>query len=121
MHQARNNYIDRLLILRDFKTRVIMNTLGEAGLLMQIHERDRVKERRSETNWKSHYTLKAAFPSLFGTRDRLRGRQFFHGPGGGWVGKGSGGNASSGEQLMKLRCCPLLAPCCAAHCSKGPH
>lgn len=35
-----------------------MNTLGEAGLLMQIHERDRVKERRSETNWKSHYTLK---------------------------------------------------------------
>ena len=32
--------------------------------------------------------FKAAVPNLFGTRDRFRGRQFFHGPGegvgGGW-------------------------------------
>ena len=33
--------------------------------------------------------VKAAVPSLFGTRDRFRGRQFFHGPGdGGWNGFG---------------------------------
>ena len=41
-----------------------MNTLGEARLLMQIDERDQVKERRSETNWKSHYTLKQRSPAF---------------------------------------------------------
>ena len=43
---------------------------------------------------------KAAVPNLFGTKDRFRGRQFFQG----WPrGDGSGGNASDGEQQMKLR------------------
>ena len=28
--------------------------------------------------------LRAAVPNLFGTRDRFRGRQFFHGQGRGW-------------------------------------
>ena len=46
-------------------------------------------------------SIKAALPSLFGTRDRFRGRPFFHGRQV-W-GDGSGGNASDGEPQMKLR------------------
>ena len=49
----------------------------------------------------------AAVLNLFGTRDWFRGRQFFQGLGGG--GNGSSGNASDGEQQMKL--------CLLAHCS----
>ena len=48
----------------------------------------------------------AAVPNLFGTRDRFRGRQFFHGLGRG-SGDGSGGDASDGERQMKLH---SLAP-----------
>ena len=40
-----------------------------------------------------------AVPNLFGTRDRFRGRQFFHQRG---VGNDLGSNASDGERLMKL-------------------
>ena len=36
----------------------------------------------------------AAVPSLFGTRGRFRGRQFFQG----WGSGGSGGNAGDGER-----------------------
>ena len=44
-----------------------------------------------------------AVPNLYGTRDRLQARQFFHGRGVRRVGSdGSGGNASHGERQMKL-------------------
>ena len=52
---------------------------------------------------------RAAVPNLFGTRDWFRGRQFFHGLGGGHGGNGSGGNASNGEWQMKLRSCCAAA------------
>ena len=57
--------------------------------------------------------FRAAVPNLFGTRDRFRGRQFFHGR---WGGDGSGGNASDGERQMKLCLLarPPLTSCCAA-------
>ena len=41
-------------------------------------------------------SFKAAVPSLFGTRDRFRGRQFFHGRDGGDC---AGDTASDGERL----------------------
>ena len=50
----------------------------------------------------------AAVPNLFGTRDRFRGRQVFHGQTGRGWGDGSSGNASDGGQQMKL---PSLARC----------
>ena len=47
--------------------------------------------------------------NLFGSRDWFRGRQFLHGRGAG-VGDGSGGNASHGEQQMKLRSLACCSP-----------
>ena len=44
--------------------------------------------------------VSAVVPKLFGTRDRFRGRQFFHR--GVVAGDGSGGNASDGERQVKL-------------------
>ena len=60
----------------------------------------------------------AAVPNLFGTRDRFRGRQTFHGQG---EGDGSGNNASDGERQMKLHLlsCPLCTPCRAAQFLTG--
>ena len=62
--------------------------------------------------------------NLFGTRDRLRGRQFFHD--GGWVGRGgdgSGSNASDGERWEAageaLLARPLLSVCCVARFLTG--
>ena len=59
-------------------------------------------------------------PNIFGTKDRFRGRQFFHGWG--W-GDGSGGNASDGEQWgaadEALLSCPPLTSCCAARFLTG--
>ena len=61
--------------------------------------------------------FRAAIPNLFGTRDRFRGRQFFHGPGlRGWV-VVSGGNASNGgrwgaaDEASITR--PPLTSCCS--------
>lgn len=51
----------------------------------------------------------SAVPNLFGTRSRFRGRQFFHGQGGGG---GSGGNASDGERQVML-CDPVRYPSAA--------
>ena len=63
----------------------------------------------------------SAVPNLFGTRDRFRGRQFFHGR---WAGEdGSGGNASDGEKWgaadeASLARLPLTS-CCAARYLTG--
>ena len=58
-----------------------------------------------------------AVPNLFGTRDRFRGRQFFH-----WLGRGQGGpggNASDGEagevSLARLS----FTSCCVAQFLTG--
>ena len=66
-------------------------------------------------------STKTEVHTLFGTRDQFRGRQFFHGPGGG--GDGSGCNASNGEpwgaadeaSLARLQ----LTSCCAARFLTG--
>ena len=57
---------------------------------------------------------KAAVPNLFGTRDQLRGRQFFHGPGVGGVGVEEDGDGSGGNASNALLTCPPLTSCCAA-------
>ena len=60
--------------------------------------------------------VSAVVPKLFGTRDRFRGRQFFHR--GVVAGDGSGGNASDGERWGAAGeaslACPPLTSCCAA-------
>ena len=55
-----------------------------------------------------HGSVSVAVPNLFGTRDGFRGRQFFHGWGGGNdsggnASNGSGGNVSDGERQIRLR------------------
>ena len=60
-------------------------------------------EREALSSGKVQVSHMAAVPNLSGTKDRFRGRQFFHGRGGeGGVGDGSGGNASDGKRQMKL-------------------
>ena len=58
-------------------------------------------------------SFKATVPNLSGTRDRFRGRHFFHAQGGGW-GDGSGRNASDGvgdgERQMKLHSMARRSP-----------
>ena len=45
--------------------------------------------------WESSST---ALPKLFSTKDRFRGKQFFHGPGVGW-GNGSDSNGGDGGAM----------------------
>ena len=60
-------------------------------------------EREALSSGKVQVSHMAAVPNLSGTKDRFRGRQFFHGRGGEvGVGDGSGGNASDGKRQMKL-------------------
>ena len=65
--------------------------------------------------------FKAAAPNIFGTRDRFRGRQFFHGRG---VGEedGSGGIASDGDEAADEASLPRrpLTSSCAARFLTGP-
>ena len=68
--------------------------------------------------------LSAAVPNLFGTRDRFRGRQFFHRRAGVCVGMVQAvmqAMGSDGERQMKLLllALPPLTSCCAARSLTG--
>ena len=54
--------------------------------------------------------LKSAVPNLSVTRDRFRGRRFFHGWGGGRGGGGSGGIGIDGERQVKLHSLARRSP-----------
>ena len=57
-----------------------------------------------------NYSVVTAVPNLFGTRDRFRGRQFFHRQGGRAGEDGSGGNASGGVPSLARRSPPAVRP-----------
>ena len=70
--------------------------------------------------------FRAAVPNLFGTRDRFRGRQFFHRTGqwgdssSGNATDGSGGNASDGGEADEASLTrPPLTSCCVARFLTG--
>ena len=72
-----------------------------------------------QINYILQQSTSPAVPSLFGTRDRFRGRQFFHGWrwGGGMIQSVMQAMGSDGEWLMKLYSLTHCSP--PAVCPRG--